>query len=116
MDLFIAVFVLPEVLMLALGFFAIIVSLAGSGEFDRFKKIYKPPGREVDPSYWGQYVKQVEAEAARTQSQSQSQPQVSAAVASPSSNDVTTSGIRLPKLLKEQEPVNWEKDWTGGPQ
>ncbi len=107
MDWFVAVFVFPEVCILLLGFFAIGVSLIGSGELDRFKPVYKPRGREVDPSYWGQYIKDAkEKEAAAI-------PQAAAIAAA---TGVSASGIALPKLLKAPEPQGWDKDWTGGPQ
>jgi len=107
MDWFVAVFVFPEVCILLLGFFAIAVSLLGSGELDRFKPMYKPRGREVDPSYWGQYIKTQEKESVA------SIPQAAAVAAI---TGVTASGIVLPKLLKAPEPQGWDKDWTGGPQ
>ncbi|CAN5725925.1 hypothetical protein BH10CYA1_BH10CYA1_50150 [soil metagenome] len=107
MDWFVAVFVFPEVCILLLGFFAIGVSLVGSGELDRFKPVYKPRGSEVDPSYWGQYIKEAkEREAVAI-------PQGAAIAAS---TGATTSGVALPKLLKAPEPQGWDKDWTGGPQ
>jgi len=109
MDWFVAVFVFPEVCILLLGFFAIGVSLIGSGELDRFKPTYKPRGREVDPSYWGQYIK----EAKEKETASIPLPQNAAIAAS---TGVTAGGIALPKLLKAPEPQGWDKDWTGGPQ
>ncbi len=110
MDWFVAVFVFPEVLILLLGFFAIGVSLIGSGELDRFKPVYKPRGLEVDPSYWGQYIKEAqEKEVAAI-------PRGAIAAATGATSSATASGIALPKLLKAPEPQGWDKDWTGGPQ
>ena len=107
MDWFVAVFVFPEVCILILGFFAIGVSLVGSGELDRFKRVYKPRGSEVDPSYWGQYIKESK------EKEVVSIPQGAAIAAS---TGVSASGIALPKLLKAPEPQGWDTDWTGGPQ
>ncbi|MBI2811674.1 MAG: hypothetical protein HYX67_12730 [Candidatus Melainabacteria bacterium] len=107
MDWFVAVFVFPEVCILLLGFFAIGVSLIGSGELDRFKRVYKPRGREVDPSYWGQYIKEAK------EKETLAIPH-SAAIAA--ATGASASGIALPKLLKAPEPQGWDKDWTGGPQ
>ncbi len=111
MDWFVAVFVIPEVCMLLLGFFAIACSLVGSGELDRFKRIYKPRGREVDPSYWGQYIKQTQQ---RDAIELNPVPGAIAATTGVASNSV--GGIKLPRLLKAPEPQEWDKDWTGGPQ
>lgn len=113
MDWFVAVFVFPEVCILLLGFFAIGCSLLGSGELDRFKRIYKPPGREVDPSYWGQYIKETKEKEAIGSIPTTATVVASTGVAvAPGS----TGGIALPKLLKAPEPQGWDKDWTGGPQ
>ncbi len=106
MDWFIAVFVVPEVFILVLGFIAIIASLVGSGELSRLKPVYKPKGREVDPTYWGQYLKEHKETIAL--------PASSPAIVAASS--VTASSIALPALLKAPETVKWDKDWTGGPQ
>lgn len=108
MDWFVAVFVLPEVLLLVLGFFAIFVSLAGSGEFKKLKPLYKPRGSEVDPTYWGQYVRREVGSANIGKS-----PQ---AIAASNSQAATAGGIVLPTIKKIVEPAKWEKDWTGGPQ
>lgn len=111
MDWFVAVFVIPEVCMLLLGFFAIACSLVGSGELDRFKRVYKPRGSEVDPSYWGQYIKQnQEREPAVLQ------PVHTAIAATTGITSGSIGGIKLPKLLKEPQPQDFDKDWTGGPQ
>lgn len=107
MDWFVAVFVFPEVCVLLLGFFAIGVSLVGSGELDRFKPMFKPRGREVDPSYWGQYIKEAK------EKENTAIPQ---GVAIAAATSTSASGITLPKLLKAPEPQGWDKDWTGGPQ
>lgn len=99
MDWFVAIFIFPEVCILLLGFFALGCSLVGSGELDRFKRIYKPRGREVDASYWGQYLKQ---------SQGKDVPGAASAkgaIAATTEVEIgSTGGIKLPKLLKPAEP------------
>jgi hypothetical protein len=99
MDWFVAIFVFPEVCILLLGFFAIGCSLVGSGELDRFKRIYKPRGREVDVSYWGQYIKQSQDKEAVS-----SVPAPGAIAATTGVEIGSVSGIKLPKLLKPGEP------------
>ncbi len=98
MDWFVAIFVVPEVCMLLLGFFAIACSLIGSGELDRFKRIYKPRGREVDVSYWGQYIKQAQEREAAV---SIATPGTIAAATGVTEN--SASRIKLPKLLDPSE-------------
>ena len=85
----IAAFTLPELFLLVLGLVAILISLLGGGDFLRLFPMYKPRGREVDPSYWGKYI-------------------------SENQNACTTSGIRLPKLVQERvDAHSWDRDWTG---
>lgn len=94
MDWFVAIFVVPEVCILLVGFFALACSLSGSGELDRLKRIYKPRGREVDASYWGQYIKLAQE---RDAAASSSVPATIAATTGVTEN--SASRIKLPKLL-----------------
>jgi hypothetical protein len=93
MDWFVAVFIVPETLLLLLGFAALIVSLKGHVDFSRFQLLFKPRGSEVGPTYWGQYIKNMNEPNAPA-SFPQSQNTVAA------STSATASGIKLPAVQK----------------
>jgi hypothetical protein len=93
MDWFVAVFIVPEALLLLLGFAGLVIALKGHYDFSRFKPLFKPRGSEVGPTYWGQYIKNMNEPSAPT-SFPQSQNTVAA------STSVTASGIKLPSVQK----------------
>jgi hypothetical protein len=56
MDLIIVLFVLPELIIITVGFLMVICSLAGNGDFQKLIPGWRPNTKAVPPAYWGNYT------------------------------------------------------------
>ncbi|HEY9678343.1 MAG TPA: hypothetical protein V6C76_10060 [Drouetiella sp.] len=90
MDLFTAVFIVPEAFLLALGFFALFVSFSNSKEAAKIKAFFNRSDKAVDSTYWGQYLAQERANAKNGVP--------SNTVAASRSQSAASGGINLPTI------------------
>ena len=90
MDLILFIMVLPELLLILLGFIIVFSSLAGNGDLQRLIPHFRPRGKRVPSDYWGYYKK-----------------------AEPPLKVEPIATFSLPKLIKERQPDHLGPDWNG---